>query len=195
MRSEIVNFRATPTLAKAIRAAAKQSAVKPSEFIRQAVEDRLATFESEPGSSMGADPFDKLAAAARGSLQAQRDLAQHAAQVAFARDPETGEPLRDPELTLREGLTFARLAAAHGHFGDQGVFVSLVALLGEVVGEENCAEEMAEALARLALVADSATAGADFVADNLLRLFGDAPPNVVALAKEYSNSIKDEVVA
>src|SRR5690606_1720961 len=190
-RSTLMNFRASPQLAKALKAVAASDGVSVSEVVRQAVEDRLAKQPSEPSSTSAFDPFDKLSGAARGGLQAQRELARRAVSVAVERD-EAGELVNDPERCLIEGLVFARLAAAHGDLADQGLVISMLALLVELVGEENAGEELAEATARAFLAADH---GNDDIADALPWLSANLQPHVMRLAKEYAGRIKDRCVA
>lgn len=184
--SGIVNFRAAPQLIAAINTSAEQSGVSASEFIRQAVEAQLAAVDAPVPTEAGAiDPFSKLAAAARGSLEAQRAIANEAVRMAFS-----GE--HDAEKALLEGLIFARLAAAHGHIADQGLVISMIALLGEVVGEDAVPSEVAEALARLEWVANQSSEGVEPCADFIASLSYDpiVSAEVLAEAKDISRRMR-----
>ena len=191
-RTSIVNFRATPQLVRAINAAAAQGGVTVSELVRQAVEDRIARCESNPGAPATFDPFDKLAAAARGGLQAQRDLANEAVRMAFERD-ETGQFVNNPETCMTEGLILARLAAAHGELADQGLVISMLALLLEVCGEEGFEDQAAECVARISMVADQAGAnpGIEMAANLMPQIAEGSSAEAMALAKDYTARIKD----
>jgi hypothetical protein len=184
--SGIVNFRAEPQLVEAINASARQSGVSASEFIRQAVEARLANVDAPAPTEAGEiDPFSKLAAAARGSLEAQRAVANQAIKLAFQEG-------RDAEKTLLEGLVFARLAASHGHIEDQGLVISMIALLSEVVGEDAVPSEVAEALARIEWIANQSCGGVEPCADFIASLSYDpiVSAEVMAEAKDISRRMR-----
>lgn len=179
-----VGFRASEALSDALAAAAEAEGVSISELVRQSVEDRLA----RPTPSKVGETFNIFAAlgpAARGSLQAQRDIANAAVAQAFS-----GAEDVDPARMLLEGLCFARLAAAHGHIEDQGLVISMMALLMQVAGAEACEDEMAEAIARMEVVAAQGGEGADLTADAMAGLVADAPPQVAVSALYYQEQFK-----
>lgn len=185
--SGIVNFRAEPQLVEAINASAKQSGVSASEFIRKAVEAQLSNVDAPAPAETGAiDPFSKLVAAARGSLEAQRAVANQALKLAFQEG-------HDAEKTLLEGLVFARLAAAHGHIADQGLVISMIALLAEVVGEDAVPSEVAEVLARIEWVANQSCDGVEACADFIAALSYDpiVSAEVLVEAKDISRRMRD----
>ena len=132
----------------ALALCADRAGCSVSEYLRTIVEREVARAEVEKAVERF-DPFFKLAAAARGSLQAQRDIAYEAVARAF--EPDNGF---DTVRCLEEGLISARLAAAQGGVEDQGLVISIISLLAQVVGEENTPDEMAEALARIGAMAD-----------------------------------------
>lgn len=176
------HFRVSPEMADALARAAEREGVSQSEIIRRALSGRLGV-EDEPASAPF-DPFERLAAAARGELQAQRDLANEGIRLALANEGN------NPERCLCDALMFARLAAAHGELVDQGLVISIIALLVCVSGEGEYEDEIAEALARTAL-ADAA--GDEFAADKLREMIAGVPPHIAQLAQEYRARIGDEV--
>jgi hypothetical protein len=105
------------------------------------------------------------------------------AAVATAFCGETGI---DPELVLLEGLVFARLAAAHGHEADTGLFVSMVGLLAQVAGQDTHADEMGEAVARISRLADNGSE----LAGQMLGTFAESvSPEAMVAAKEYAERL------
>jgi hypothetical protein len=196
--TKVVNFRADSRLVDMLGCIAESEGVSVSDVVRRAVEDRLARGAYPFPRPSEADPFSKLTAAARGSLQAQRDLADEATRLAFQRT-ETGELANDPETCLIEGLVLARLAAAQGDVGDQGRVIGMIALLAEVVGEESVTEQLGEAMARMALMADLKSGlgaeAADKAADAMVEMAGWSSAEVVAMAGSYATRIKDGIFA
>lgn len=180
--SEMMHFRATPELADALAKAAEREGVSQSEIIRRAVAGRVGC-EAAPVADV--EPYERIYAAARGDLQAMRDLANLSVRWAF--DPAQG---CDPSLCLRDGLVFARMAATFGHAADQGLFVSMVGLLAKVEGDEGVFHEFAEAIARLSLVADG---GNEDATNGLLALVEDATPEIMEAAKEIRAALRDDV--
>lgn len=185
-KSEFMQFRAPPELAKALSAAAEREGVSQSELIRQAVAGRVGC---STASTVDPDPYERIVAAARGDLQAMRDLANLAMRNAL--DPTSGA---DACKQLIEGLVFARMAATHGHIADQGLVISMLALLSKTGADDDCAGEHAEAIARLALVGDFGDDfEADLVSQHLPFLADDADPEIMALAKEIRSRLRDDV--
>lgn len=180
--SETMQFRVSAELADALARQAEREGVSQSEIIRRAVAGRVGC-ESAPAADP--DPYERVHAAARGDLQAMRDLANLSVRWAF--DPTSG---CDPSLCLRDGLVFARLAASHGHAADQGTFVSMVGLLAKVEGDEGVFHEFAEAIARLSLVADS---GNEDATSGLLALVDTATPELMEAAKDIRASLRDVI--
>ena len=181
---KMINFRASSELVEVIGAAAKNAGVSVSEFLRGVVEDRLAEMTADEAPAEGViDPFSLLSRAAKGSVQAQRALARSGVQMACS-----GQ--HDAQSCFREAMIFARLAAAHGDIGDQGLVISIAALMGEVLGDAACEAETAEALARIA-IADEA--GVEFAGDALRQLVAGASPRLAALAQEYRSRIRNLV--
>ncbi|MXO63422.1 hypothetical protein [Qipengyuania oceanensis] len=184
-RSQFVGFRASAQFSEAVEAAAGADGVSKSEFLRQAVEDRLAKAGASQKVSEDFNPYAALAPAARGSLQAQRDLANAAIDAAFTTN--NGELVNDPLRCLIEGLVFARLAAAHGEVADQGLVISIVSLLLSIAGDEGGYEaDAAEAIARIAKVADMGGEGSDLAAENLPHLVDGFGQGVTAAAQHIT---------
>lgn len=181
-KSEFMQFRAPPELAKALSEAAEREGVSQSELIRQAVAGRVGC---STASTVEPDPYERIVAAARGDLQAMRDLVN--VSIRWAMDPASGV---DPSLCLRDGLVFARLAATFGHASDQGAFLSMVGLLAKVEGDEGVFHEFAEAIARLSLVAD---AGDEDATSGLLALVDSASPELMEAAKDIRASLRDVI--
>jgi hypothetical protein len=117
--------------------------------------------------------------AAHGSLEAQRALVEMAFELASTES--------DPSVTLIEGLTFARLAAAHG---DPHDLACLVMMLGVVLSRPepimDVAELMAETIARVEMLADS---GEDLAAIGLNDIVGKASPETTERARWYSTKL------
>lgn len=122
------------------------------------------------------DPFQYLAAAATGCLEAQRALADSAIRMVL----DGGDP--DPVTTLSEGLIFARLAAAHGDVSDDERVVGMLTLTAWLCGEGNAAELRGEAMARVAMLADAGDEAAEF---QLASDAEQATPEIMALAQLY----------
>jgi hypothetical protein len=185
MNSEMMHFRATPELADALAKAAEHEGVSQSEIIRRAVAGRVGC---EKAPAQPVDPFELLARASRGELQAQRDLARMAVAAAVERDAD-GNLANDPLICLSEGLVFARLAATRGDIADNGLVLSILALFIDAGGEPGSAA--AEGIARMELAASSAQSGSEQAAQMLTQLVADASPGVVALAGDYLRRIKE----
>ena len=122
------------------------------------------------------DPFDHLAAAATGCLEAQRALADSAIQMVLAGCDA------DPVTTLSEGLIFARLAAAHGDVSDDERLVGMLTITAFLSGEDGAAELRGEAMARVAMLADAGVEAAEF---QLASDADQATPEIMALAQAY----------
>lgn len=183
--SKLINFRVSPDVAKALRAVAKWHGASVSQYLRCILDEALVADlpELHRDRDKEVDPFSLLARAARGSLQAQRDLANIGVQAA-----STGGA--DMHVGFAEAMIFARLAATHGHLADQGLVIGIASLMAEALGDEACECETAEAMARIA-IADEA--GAEKAGDALRVLVERASPELVELAKEYRSRIRDQV--
>lgn len=175
MQESHISFRAPSDLVDALNAAAERSGISQSELIRQALQARLR----KEASSAAFDPFGKLAAAARGDVEAQRALANAAVDAVM-----NGSD-RDPIVTLSEGLVFARMAATHGHVADEGLCISMLALLVRIAGDDSCPDQIAEATARIARVADGEGHFAEFAAAELPGLMAMLSPETVPFVKQY----------
>lgn len=127
---------------------------------------------------MSANPFAHLAAAARGDIEAQRVLAMLAVEGASASPG-------DAESILREGLIFARLAAAQGDTGDEGRVIAMLALLAEVSGDN---APYGEAIARYALLDER---GIEVPGMTLEMLSDHAPAEVMLQAKCFHQLIQE----
>lgn len=180
MQESPISFRASPELVSALNDAAKRNGVSQSELIRQALEMR---FQREQLAEQTAfDPFGRLAAAARGDIDAQRSLANLAVQRIASGD-ESVDALR----TLAEGLVFARLAAAQGGIADQGLCISMLALMVQIGGEEECADDLAEATARVAMAANEGDENAAAMLPGLIDCLSvDAIPAI----KDYEKRLQ-----
>lgn len=127
-----------------------------------------------------------MAKAARGDLDAQRALARMACNVAAT------SPALDPEPVLREGLVFARLAAEHGHDGDRGTVISMLALHARTLPEHDRGVVLGEALARYsALVAR----GVEVPGLSFEDLIAEAPREVVAAAVNFQQAMNEGTLA
>lgn len=122
------------------------------------------------------DPFDHLAAAATGCLEAQRALADSSIRMVLAGCDA------DPVMTLSEGLIFARLAAAHGDVSDDERLVAMLTITAFLSGEDGAAELRGEAMARVAMLADAGVEAAEFQLANDAE---QASPEIMALAQAY----------
>lgn len=181
-RSEMVNFRASPDLVAALSQKADSEGITMSELVRRAVEAQVST----PTAKVEAlDPFAVLEAAATGSLDAQRAIADRA--FALALDSDTD---RDPETVLTEGLVFARLAAAHGDISDQGRAINMLNLLAGYLGEEAAEEQIGEAVARISLIADAGVELADILLPDLAASISS---DAMAQAKCFRSRITDRI--
>ena len=134
------------------------------------------------------NPFAYLAAAATGDIGAQRALAMQA--VAITQDDPTTEPLS----ALREGLVFARLAAAHSarEDSDDGRVIAMLALaadLCELDGDSDTADIFGgEALARVSLMAERGVALAD---EMLPRAIEHSRANTMVEAKWFERAMRE----
>lgn len=131
--------------------------------------------------SLLSNPFDLMKAAAKGDIDAQRALADHATASVREGDP-------DPIGTLREGLVFARLAAAQGDRCDRGRVLSMLGILGAFVS--GTPEELgveAESLALASLFADD---GDEIAADGVNHAAAAVSPEVIEMAKLYQTCMK-----
>lgn len=180
-RDARISFRADSAFQAGLAHSAEKAGCSVSEFIRQTVEDRLAR-------EGGLNPYPMLAKAAKGDLEALRRLANQAVDMAFQLD-ENGEFFRNPEQCLIEGLVFARLAAAQGNVADQGLVISMLALLSQFGDEEDTKEVVAEAIARAEMVADM-DGKESVVADEWLPAIADASaPGTIELAKQMRKAM------
>lgn len=182
-KTEVMQFRAPPELVEALAKAAEREGVSQSEIIRRAVAGRIGC---EPAPEM-VDPFERLTRAARGEVQAQRDLARMAVTAAFERD-ESGQFANEPLLALSEALVFARMAATTGEAADQGLVLSILALFLDAGGDH--ASATAEGIARVELAADSGGPGSEQAAEILESMVSGERPEVVALARDYLRRIR-----
>lgn len=177
-KSGFIGFRADPQLTSALAALSDKSGVTVSEIVRGAVEDHLSTVDVPDKAPASLNPFAKLAAASRGSLKAQRELAEQA--LALAMEAETDE---HRSLLIHDALTFARLAAAQGYLQDQGMVISLLAVQAELLGEDGV--EMAEAIARVSLLADLGGEGGELAARYLPQIADGVAPGVMQSAQRF----------
>ena len=188
-RNQTVSFKTDGQVATALSSIAEAEGVSVSEVVRQAVEERLARSTSAERIEEGFNPFATLGPAARGNLPAQREFANECVKAAFQQDKD-GKFLSDPVRCLHEGLVFARLAAAHGHVADQGLVISMIALLCEITGEDECGADLAEAIARIEEAANQGGPGAE-MADRLLpSLIDGVSADVAAMAKFQREQMK-----
>lgn len=181
MQESHISFRASPDLSQALSDEAERSGVSQSEIIRQAVRDRIR--RAEPAEPAPFDPFGKIGAAARGDIDAQRALANQSVQLVML-----GGDVVDPMIALSEGLVFARMAAAQGGIADQGLCISMLALMAEIGGDDACQDQLAEATARVALVADQ---GVEEAAAALPGLIDVMPAHTASLAKGYQGRLRN----
>ena len=181
MQSEIINFRASPDLAAALSQAAQAEGVTVSELVRRAVQARVVPPKSD---NPALDPFSALHAAATGSIEAQRAIADRAITLAMEDND------RDPVTSLTEGLVFARLAASHGDVSDQGRVISMLAVLSEMVDETSAEELVGEAFARVELAADAGAEGVDAM---LPQFAENLTPETIARARDFHARITDRI--
>lgn len=185
MQDSPISFRASPELVSALSAAAKRSGVSQSELIREALEMRFQ--RDEPSEQTAFDPFGKLGAAARGDIEAQRSLANLALRAVIANNQAI-----DPLTVLTEGLVFARLAAAQGTIADEGLCISMLALMVQIGGEDVCADQLAEAAARVSVVANG---GDENAASMLPGLIDMIPAAAIPTVKEYEKRLQNREAA
>lgn len=138
---------------------------------------------------MGAfNSFRAVADAAVGDIEAQRALANEAIRITRE------EPDIDPESVLREGLVFARMAASHGHDGDRGRLIAMLALAADLAGQEGdtyLANMLgAEALARISLMAETGNELADAAVDRAAR---EADAEAMIMAKEFERRLREVI--
>lgn len=181
MQESHISFRAPSDLVEALNSAAERHGVSQSELIRQALQERFSKIEPAP--NLPFDPFGKLAAAARGEIEAQRALANEAVRRLLVEGSDV-----DPIVVLSEGLVFARMAAAQGDIADQGLCISMLALMVQHGDEDSCRDQIAEAAARIALVADT---GDEYAASQLPALMEMLPPGIIPYVKHYEQRLHD----
>lgn len=131
-----------------------------------------------------ANPFELCERAAKGDLEAQRFLAAGAADC-----------LQDGAISgFYEGLTYARMAAAHGNAEDTGLLLCLLGLASQLLGPENEGARLAlagEALARAQVESERMTGkdAEDFDAVMTLAIEQSSPAEVIA-SKEYQDLMR-----
>lgn len=128
------------------------------------------------------NPFALLKAAAIGSLEAQRALAEMAIKMASTRED------CDPVTILRDGLCFARLAAAQGDDGDEGRVISMLALVASFGSAEDQADPLGEALARYSILAER---GVEVPGVTLEQLVECLPRDAVGVAGQLQSQIRE----
>lgn len=135
---------------------------------------------------MAHNPYQEMAKAARGDLDAQRALARMAVELI------TANPAVDEEAVLREGLVFARLAAEQGNEGDQGLVISMLALHARTLPEADSAIVLGEALARYSAIASR---GAEVPGIAFEDLVASASPEIVEQAIGFQQAMSERVCA
>jgi hypothetical protein len=135
---------------------------------------------------MDCNPFALLKAAAIGSLDAQRALAEMAVNLASTRTD------CDPVSILRDGLCFARLAAAQGDDGDEGRVISMLALVASFGSEDEQADPLGEALARYSILAER---GLEVPGVTLEQLVECLPRDAVGVAGQLQSKIREGAAA
>jgi hypothetical protein len=134
----------------------------------------------------GPDPsFRLFKEAARGSLVAQRTLAEIACEMAIRAE--------DPLEPLTEGLVFARLAAAQGDQSDEARVIRMIAMAKHYCEPRvDMPALLAEAIARLERVADGRgdQASQDLAAESLNSLVDGASIETTELARWFSQQMK-----
>lgn len=132
--------------------------------------------------------FRAVADAALGDIEAQRALANEAVRITQE------EHDLDPEPVLREGLVFARLAATHGHSGDKGRVVAMLALAAELAEQEGDSYTAhilgAEGIARVALMGEM---GIELANDTVDRFAREVPAETMAMAQEFERLLRDVI--
>lgn len=189
--SELKAFRASPETAAAIAAAAEREGVSQSEIIRSAVEARLGVAEpdAEP------DVYALIVHAAKGELQAQRQLCQIAIANTMA-GAQAGEAQPDLYRGFSEALLLARMAAAHGTAQDQVTVLHVLGLMNTLCPDHYHDSDALDVVGRLDMMAD---AGIDGAADCLEAMMGNVPAEHVASlrdgAKDVRARLRDEMEA
>lgn len=185
-RSATLSLRLDQQLAEVLGRTASEAGTTVSDFVRQAIEARVSSASQGGGPSRAINPHAVITAAARGSLAAQRALAKTLANMAREELSAHGR-----QMTLVEALVFARLAAAHGDVADQGLVLVLIAMRAKDAGEEPSAAETAEALARMASVADQQGQCSEQAAIAVLELAEAAAPEVVVAAQRIAAAMRE----
>ena len=173
-------FRLSQETAAAIKKAAQAEGLTQSEFVRRAVEGRLCK-----SSSGAVDPYELIVHAAKGGLQAQRELVRQCIGWAIQEANEGHDPVR----FLIEALVFARMAAAHGTPGDQGVVLSTIAIFEKLTGDIDDSDA-ADMIGRLAFMAD---AGVPYADDALPDLAEGVTAEIMAAAQSVRARLRDEM--
>lgn len=181
--SEHKTLRVSAETAAAIKEAADREGVSQSDIIRAAVEARLGVAEPEPEP----DVYTLIVHAAKGELQAQRDLARlalgYAMQEVASREPDR----RCIERRLIEALAFVRLAAAHGKASDQSDVLTILSLM-----EQHCpgaveVGDVQDVLGRLDYLADAGVPGAG---ESLAGLAAELSPEHAAECLEGARHVR-----
>ncbi|NML95462.1 hypothetical protein HHL27_17435 [Novosphingobium sp. TW-4] len=103
------------------------------------------------------------------------------------------EPLADPEAVVREGLVFARLAAAQGDVADEGRVISLLAFHAELLTGEERAVVLGEGMARYSRLADR---GDELPGSQFEDMVAATEPAIVSAAVQFQELLKEgEAVA
>ena len=159
MKRELLNFRADPDMAAALRDQAALEQTTVSQILRDALS--ACIYSSSEGNPMTSDtnPFKRIMPAAQGDLEAQR---------AFVADSlRLGVGEGDFSCVI-EGLIFARLAAAQGGEDDVANLLILMGTACEMLeGDEDWSDYTdalnGEALAIVSLLAERGVDWADRV--------------------------------
>lgn len=156
MRRELINFRADPAMAAALREQAARDGTTVSDLVRDALS---ASIYTDNGETMTADtnPFERIMPAAQGSLAAQRSFVADAVRLGIGEGDFS---------SVMEGLVFARLAAAQGNEEDIANLLILMGTACEMLeGEEHWSDYTdalnGEALAIVSLLAERGVDWAD----------------------------------
>ena len=132
--------------------------------------------------------FRAVADAAVGDIEAQRALANEAIRITQE------EPDIDPDTALREGLVFARLAATHGHNGDKGRVIAMLALAAELANDEGDFETAnffgAEAIARITLMGEI---GVDLADETVDRFAREVSADTMAMAQQFERLMREVI--
>lgn len=175
--TETIILRASPDFVAQLNAAAQAEGVSKSDVIRRAVQEREdRTVMGAPDGALrdighpscaDENNFAHLAAAAQGDLAPLRVLAQQAWRLAIEAHPDL-----DSYKLLIEGLVFARLAASRGDPSDTRLFLRLAQCLAQLIGPVAAADELAEAIARIAAAADAGDEASGDLLPTLVESFG-----------------------